>query len=54
MLIDSVKPIQTRPLVDVWEEEEFPDMDKELYLPEDAYEMTMKDMKAIYDKKDAV
>jgi hypothetical protein len=54
MLIDSVKPIQTRPLVDVWEEEEFPDMDNELYSPEDAYEMTMKDMKAIYDKKDAV
>ena len=25
------------------------DMDKELYTPEEAYEMTMKDIKAIYD-----
>ena len=24
-------------------------MDKELYTPEEAYEMTMKDIKAIYD-----
>ena len=54
MLIDSVKPIQTRPLVDAFEEEEFPDMDKELYSPEEAYEMTMKDIKAIYENKDAV
>ena len=54
MLIDSVKPIQTRPLVDALEEEEFSDMDKELYSPEEAYEMTMKDIKAIYDDKDAV
>ena len=44
MLIDSVKPITTTPL-----DEEFADMDKELYTPEDAYEMTMKDIKAIYD-----
>jgi len=27
-----------------------PDMDKELYTPEEAYELTMKDIKAIYDK----
>ena len=44
MLIDSVKPITTTPL-----DEEFADMDKELYTPEEAYEMTMKDIKAIYD-----
>ena len=35
-------------------EEEFPDMDKELYTPEEAYELTMKDIKAIYDEKDAI
>ena len=29
--------------------EEFADMDKELYTPEEAYELTMKDIKAIYD-----
>ena len=29
-------------------------MDKELYSPEEAYEMTMKDVKAIYENKDAV
>ena len=44
MLIDSVKPITTTPL-----DEEFADMEKELYTPEEAYEMTMKDIKAIYD-----
>jgi hypothetical protein len=49
MLIDSVKPIQTRPLADMPLDEEFADMDKELYTPEEAYEMTMKDIKAIYD-----
>ena len=27
--------------------------DKELYTPEEAYELTMKDIKAIYDRKDA-
>ena len=54
ILIDSVKPIQTRPLVDASEEEEFPDMDKEFYSPEEAYEMTMKDIKAIYDHRDAI
>ena len=54
MLIDSVTPIQTRILADSFEEEEFPDMDKELYSPEEAYEMTMKDVKAIYDNKDAI
>ena len=35
-------------------EEDFPDMDKELYSAEEAYELTMKDIKAIYDEKDAV
>lgn len=29
-------------------------MDKELYTPEEAYELTMKDIKAIYDAKDDV
>jgi hypothetical protein len=49
MLIDSIKPIQTAPLADIPTDEEFADMDKELYTPEEAYEMTMKDIKAIYD-----
>ncbi len=49
MLIDSVKPIQTRSLPDMPMDEEFADMDKELYTPEEAYELTMKDIKAIYD-----
>ncbi|MCR5269766.1 MAG: hypothetical protein K6D91_01970 [Prevotella sp.] len=49
MLIDSIKPIQTAPLDDIPLNEEFADMDKELYTPEEAYEMTMKDIKAIYD-----
>ena len=44
LLAESVKPITTTPL-----DEEFADMDKELYTPEEAYEMTMKDIKAIYD-----
>ena len=30
-------------------DEEFADMDKELYTPEEAYELTMRDIKAIYD-----
>lgn len=54
MLIESVKPIQTTALFDMPNEEEFSDMDKELYTPEEAYELTMKDIKAIYDVKDAV
>ena len=29
--------------------EEPTDMDKELYTPEEAYELTMKEIKAIYD-----
>ena len=49
MLIDSVKPIQTRPLADIPMDEEFADMVKDLYTPEEAYELTMKDIKAIYD-----
>ena len=49
MLIDSIKPIQTAPLADIPMDEEFADMDKELYTPEEAYELTMKDIKTIYD-----
>jgi len=50
MLVNSVKPLQTRPLADIPLDEEFTDMDKELYTPEEAYEMTMKDVKSIYDE----
>ena len=49
ILIDSIKPIQTAPLTDIPTDEEFADMDKELYTPEETYEMTMKDIKTIYD-----
>jgi len=54
ILIESVKPIQTKTLFDMPLEEDFADMDKELYTPEEAYELAMKDIKAIYDEKDAV
>ena len=54
IIIESVKPIQTRALFDMPLEEDFADMDKELYTPEEAYELTMKDIKAIYDEKDAI
>ena len=54
MLIDSVKPIRTRELTDIAYDDEFADMDKELYTPDEAYELTMNDMKAIYDKTDAL
>ncbi len=54
MLIESVKPIQTRTVFDMPIEEDFPDMDKELYTAEEAYELTMKDIKAIYDENHAV
>ena len=40
---------QAKPLADMPIDEEFADIDKELYTPEEAYEMTMKDIKAIYD-----
>ena len=49
MLVESVQPIQPRPLANIPMDEKFADMDKELYTPEEAYEMTMKDIKAIYD-----
>ena len=49
MLIDSIKPVSTAPLADIPTDEEFADMNKELYTPEEAYELTMKDIKAIYD-----
>ena len=51
MLVKSVKLLQTRSLSDIQLEEEFADMDKELYTPEEAYELTMKDIKAIYDNE---
>ena len=54
ILIESVKPIQTRTVFDMSLEENFPDMAKELYTAEEAYELTMKDIKAIYDVKDAI
>ena len=50
MLIESVKPIQTRQMVDAPSEEDFLDMDKDIYTPEEAYELTMKDIKEIYVK----
>jgi hypothetical protein len=49
ILIESVKPIQTKTVFDMPLEEEFADMDKELYTPDEAYELTMKDIKAIYE-----
>ena len=52
ILIESVKPIQTRTMLDMPLEEEFADMDKEFYTPEEAYELTMKDIKAIYDESE--
>ena len=42
MLIDSVRVVKST------QDEEFADMDKELYTPEEAYDLTMKDIKAIY------
>jgi hypothetical protein len=54
ILIESVKPIQTRTMFDMPLEEDFPDMDKELYTAEEAYELTMKDVKAIYDENNAL
>ena len=49
VLIESIKPIKTTPLVDVPTDEDFVDMPKELYTPEEAYQMTMKDIKTIFD-----
>jgi len=49
MLTESVKPAVAEPIFDIPEEDEFDDMDKELYTPEEAYELTMKDIKAIYE-----
>ena len=54
MLAESVRPAVTVPMLDEPVEEEFSDMDKEFYTPEEAYELVMKDIKAIYDQKDAV
>jgi len=46
--------MHTMPLLDVVYEEAFPDMNKELYTPEEAYELTMRDIRAIYDRTDAI
>ncbi len=54
ILIESVKPIQTKSVFDMPLEEDFPDMDKELYTAEEAYELTMRDIKNIYEVKDAI
>lgn len=54
MLINSVKPVATAPLLDMVDEEVFPDMKKEFYTPEETYELVMKDVRAIYDMQDAV
>ena len=54
ILIESVKPIQTKSVFDMPLEEDFPDMDKELYTEEEAYELTMRDIKNIYEVKDAI
>ena len=51
---EKFKRIQTRMLPDMPLEEDFPDMDKELYTPEEAYELTMKDIRAIYGKEYSV
>lgn len=45
MLIDSVKPAVASLMHDTTDEEVFPDMKKELYTPEEAYELVMKDVK---------
>ena len=54
MLAESVRSAVTVPMLDEPVVEEFSDMDKEFYTPEEAYELVMKDIKAIYDQKDAV
>ena len=54
MLAESVRPAVAEPVLDEFAGEEFSDMDKEFYTPEEAYELVMKDIKAIYDRKDAV
>lgn len=54
IIIESIKPIQSKTLFDMPSEEDFADMDKEFYTPEEAYELTMKDIKAVYDEKNAV
>ena len=54
MLAESVKPAMAAPMLDVPAEEEFGDMDKEFYAPEEAYDLVMKDIKEIYGSKDAI
>lgn len=41
--------IQTSLFTEIPTDEEFADMDKDLYTPEEAYDLTMKDIKAIYE-----
>jgi hypothetical protein len=41
--------VQTSLFTEIPTDEEFADMDKDLYTPEEAYELTMKDIKAIYE-----
>ena len=41
--------IQTSLFTEIPTDEDFADMDKNLYMPEEAYELTMKDIKAIYE-----
>ena len=41
--------IQTSLFTEIPTDEEFADMDKDLYTPEEAYELTMKDIKVIYE-----
>ena len=50
----SYKTTQSAPISDISDEEKFPDMVQELYTPEEAYELTMKDLKSVYDEIDAI
>ena len=54
MLIESVKLLKTVPQADIPNEVKFSDMEKELYTPEEAYELTMKDIKSVYESRDAI
>lgn len=41
-------------MLDETEINSYDDMDKEFYTPEEAYELIMRDIRAIYEMKDAV
>lgn len=47
MLVESVRPAIEREQSDSYVD--FADMDKEFYTPEEAFELTMKDIKAVYE-----